>query len=205
VAGGLRAPHRRRWRVRASGATAGAAVGIVIAVADQSPGSANRFRLLRAPWWLLSLYVGVPFGLLLWGVAATTGAAGSTSAITAVLGGVLAGLVGGPLLARAHPEADAVPEDQRRAVRRAAAGGPVPADPAVRAAAAALAARQLAAAVRYRWPVAVVLGLLTLLESAAALAYTPWLWVGAALFLAILALQLRQPARLRRRIDELAP
>jgi hypothetical protein len=195
------------WRVRVSGATGRRPVGIVIDVVDRSPGSASPFRLLRAPWWLLSLYAGVPFGLLLWGATATTGAGGSTSATAGVLAGVLFGLVMGPLLVRrnrrAGPVVEAIPDGQARAVLRAAASGPVPADPAVRAAALALATHQLAGTLRYRWPVAVLLGLFAVLESAAALAYTPWLWVGAALFVAILVVHLRQPGRLRRRIEEL--
>jgi H+/gluconate symporter-like permease len=181
----------------------------VTQVADPSSGSANRFRLLRAPWWLLSLYTGVPSGLLLGVLAGLTGADGRTAATFGLLTGVLSGSAMGPLLARIHrrarPVADAIPDGQHRAVLRAAARGPVPVDPEIRAAALALATHQLAGALRFRRPVAGLLGLLAVLESAAALAYTPWLWVGAALFLAILVFQLRQPARLRRRIQELAP
>jgi hypothetical protein len=172
----------------------------VINMVDASSGSANRFRPLRAPWWLLSLYSGVSFGLLLWGVELLAGTDAPTAATTGALAGVFVGLVVG-LLARTRRAA----ADTQRAVLRAAAGGPVPADSAVRAAALDLATRQLAGALRWRRPAAGLLGLLTVLESAAALAYTPWLWVGAALFVAILAVQLRQPARLRRRIDQLGP
>jgi hypothetical protein len=181
----------------------------VINMADASSGSANRFRLLRAPWWLLSLYSGALFGLLLWVIVGIAGADGPTAATTGALIGLLSGLVTGPLLVRLNrrvrPASTADPDRLHRAVLRAAAGGPVPADPQVRAAALALATHQLAGALRYRRPVAGLLGLLTVLESAAALAYTPWLWVGAAVLLAILVFQLRQPARLRRRVEELGP
>ena len=95
------------------------------------------------------------------------------------------------------------PAGGHRAVLRAAAGGPVPADPELRAAALELATRQLRGAERASRPVAAVLVLCAALESAAALAFTPWLWTGVAVLLVILAVQLRQPARLRRRIDEL--
>lgn len=124
-----------------------------------------------------------------------------------VVGALLFGLAMGPFLAwlyrRARPAADAVPDGRHREVRRAAARGPVPADPAVREAALRIVEYQLVESSRYRGPAAVLLGLFTVLEAVAALIYTPWLWVGAVLFLAILVLQARQPERLRRRIAEL--
>jgi hypothetical protein len=92
-----------------------------------------------------------------------------------------------------------------RAVLRAAAGGPVPADPELRAAALELATRQLRGAQRARRPIAVLLGLCAALEAVAAVVFTPWLWVGTAVLLVILTHQLGQPARLRRRIAELRP
>jgi Flp pilus assembly protein TadB len=79
----------------------------------------------------------------------------------------------------------------------------LPADPARREEAVQVAARQLSAAVRHRYPMAVGLGLCVLLESVAAMLYTPWLWVGAAVLLGCLVLQLVQPRRLRRRIERL--
>ena len=161
-----------------------------------------------APWWVLSLYTGPAFGLLLGLYSALTGADALTAGVTGVLGALLFGLVMGPLAARlnrrSRPVVEAIPPGHEREVVRAAARGPAPADPQLRAAALRLATHQLEGALRFRWPVTAGLVLFTLAEAAAALAYTPWLWIGAATFLAILVLQISQPGRLRRRIAELS-
>lgn len=125
-----------------------------------------RHRLLTAPWWMLSLGAGVLLGLaislflmfvvpLVYGPATGSGTTFRlVVGIVFVAGGIVVGLLLGPVLARENQRAcvtlgDLPAERQREAVR-AVSRGPVPADPEVRSAAARLAGFHLAQTLRNR-------------------------------------------------------
>jgi Flp pilus assembly protein TadB len=166
--------------------------------------------LLRAPWWVLSLVTGGLFGVNMalfgalfqeerWPVAVVGG----------VLAGVLFGAVMGPLLARQNRRwRDSVgtssTDDLRRA-RRAARGGPVPTDPEQRALAHRLVTTQLGELRRRRRLSVTVFSVFLVLEAVMAVTRSPWFWLAAAFFAAMLALVLAYPRRLERRAAELAP
>jgi hypothetical protein len=176
-----------------------------------------RHRLLTAPWWMLSLGASVLFGLatglllmfvtpLLYGPATGSGTTFRfVGGIVGVAGGIVFGLVLGPVLARENQRAlitlgDLPAERQREAVR-AASRGPVPADPEVRSAAARLAEFQLAQTLRSRKAAVVILPLNIVAQVLLTISGSAWHWVLAAFFAVPLAVIVWQPRRLRRRID----
>jgi hypothetical protein len=167
-------------------------------------------RLLRAPWWVLSLVSGALFGVAMTLFAALTqGERWPVAVVGGVLAGVLFGAVMGPLLARQNRRlrdsiGSASAEDLRRA-RRAARGGPAPADPEQRALAHRLVTTQLGELRRRRRVSVAVFSVFLVLEGLMAVTYSPWFWLAAAFFAAMLALVLLLPRRLERRAAELAP
>ncbi|MGY1623693.1 hypothetical protein ACI789_15970 [Geodermatophilus sp. SYSU D00965] len=166
--------------------------------------------LLRAPWWVLSLVTGGFFGvaMALFG-ALTQGESWPVAVVGGVLAGVLFGAVMGPLLARQNRRfqesvGTSSAGDLRRA-RRVARGGPVPADPEQRALAHRLVTTQLGELRRRRRFTVTVFSVFLVLEAVMAVVSSPWFWLAAAFFAAMLALVLVLPRRLERRAAELAP
>lgn len=169
-----------------------------------------RHRLSTAPWWLLSLIVGVLFGVVC-GVAVALllpppyGGDATESVVIGLIGGVLFGLPMGPILARTNQRAreaiGALPAERLGEVSRAASRGPVPADPEIRAAATRLVRFQLAEALRYRTPMMILFGGFLVLQVLFAVTLAPWHWAVAVLVAVPLAVQVWQPRRLRRRAE----
>jgi len=127
--------------------------------------------------------------------------------ILGMLAGVAFGAVMGPLAARHNRRARSMlgplPAEDFAVVLRAAARGPVPADPQLRRAAGRLAQLRLDELNRNRaWTSAVFL-LAFLLEVYAAVVTSAWFWLGALVFASAIAGQLWFPRRLLRRIEQL--
>ncbi|MBS2939107.1 hypothetical protein KDN32_15305 [Nocardioides sp. J2M5] len=96
-----------------------------------------------------------------------------------------------------------VAPDRRVAVLRSAAKGPVPEDPAERAAAARLVAHQLEETRRNRWWTLGVTAAFLLLGGWLAVTSSPWWWCWVAMWCALLGWSLVLPARLHGRLAEL--
>lgn len=171
--------------------------------------SLMRQRVVNAPWWALSLCTGVLFGLAFGIVSALfmrpADGVPAFGVTVGVIGGILFGLVMGPVLARLNGRArDALgelPAGRHSEVLRAASRGPVPADPEIRTAAARLAEVQLAQTLRYRTLGLIVFPVLLVLQAVLAVAVSAWFGLGVVLFGALLALQVVEPRRLRRRVE----
>ncbi len=104
-----------------------------------------------------------------------------------------------------HPLLGSLPAEERRVVQRAAAGGPVPADPKLRRAAWRLAAHHLEEMTHYRGLVLIGGGLLLVVEMIAAVVTSVWwYWLAAALPALIVAGDLKSLRCTRRRIELLA-
>ncbi|GAA1559203.1 hypothetical protein [Kribbella lupini] len=103
-----------------------------------------RAYLHTAPWWILCLLYGLPFGAFMAGGILWDNSSG---ALEIIVFGLVVGLLygAGATVVTAKPRRDVlalvgeVPRDQLGAVFRAARRGPVPADPELRAAALRLA------------------------------------------------------------------
>ena len=165
-------------------------------------------RLDDASWWVLALVTGVPFGLVM-GVVGALGSRSVYGALTgAVVGGVLFGAIMSVVLRRMQRRVPAsytaAPDDLRRVATRAVRGGPVPQDPAVRAATLDLARFRLAELEGQRWWSAAVFVLGAVGTAALALTRSPWWWLGTLEFVFFLVLAVRQRRQLRRRVVELA-
>lgn len=88
---------------------------------------------------------------------------------------------------------------------RASRRGPVPDDPATRAAAAGLARDQLEQSISQRSKNLTIFGVIGLLELVMALTSSRWYWLAVLVFAAVSVAQLRQPQNLRRRLARLSP
>ena len=165
--------------------------------------------LLKAPWWALSLVLGLLVGLLRFGGAMVLRDKDvPEAAISAVIGGVVFGLVMGPVMARRNRRTrEALGTDDPDVIRRAARAarrGPVPADPTLREGARRMAELQREQLVRQRrW--AVPFSVLVIAAAVyLAIAVSPAGWVLAAVFAVLLAMLLALPRRLERRAELLA-
>jgi len=147
-------------------------------------------RMRAAPWWVWSLVTGGPYAVVSFfrDYVGEDRAAG-VAVVTALLKGLVFGLLLGPLLARTarrqHAATSHLSDDQLRTARRAVTRGSLPEDPQTRASAtrlAELALGQLRRQRRLVLPVSVAFGLLS-----AWFAVTEgarW-WVAVALFAAL--------------------
>lgn len=172
--------------------------------------------LIQAPWWVLSVVTGVPFGVamvvmshvLLPSVGHPTRSLPLiANVILGMLAGVVFGAVMGPLAARLNRRTRSVlgplPAEDFAVVLRAAARGPVPADPRLRRAAGRLAQLRLDELNRNRAGTSAVFSLGFLMEVYAAVVTSAWFWLGALVCASVIAGQLWFPRRLRRRIEQL--
>lgn len=162
-------------------------------------------RLSDVPWWAWSLVYSATFAAVRVGVALLDTPGTMERVLLAVGGGLVAGALAGPFLARMNRRAGEAmgpltPEEERQAAR-ATMRGPVPADPRVREAAERLAEFRRAQNVRGRPVTTTVFGLSVLGCLYAAVSWTP-LWAVAALPLMTLAgYSFWLPAYLEQRID----
>ncbi|MCO1659382.1 hypothetical protein [Pseudonocardia humida] len=164
---------------------------------------ALRTRLLNAPWWVLALVTGVPFGVAMGVVVGVRDGDLPLVLYTGAAAGVFFGLLMGVVPARQNRrvrEAMAVAPRQEPAVLRAVGKGPVPTDPAVREAALRLATLQHEQLARWRIPGLVLFGMIAVLDAVVAIMSNPWVWLWVALFVGFAALQLVAPRRVERRI-----
>lgn len=83
---------------------------------------------------------------------------------------------------------------------RASRRGPIPDDPATRAAAAALTRYQLEQSTGQRNKNLAIFGAFGLLELVQAVTSSPWWWLAVLMFAALIVAQLQQPLTLRRRL-----
>lgn len=160
-------------------------------------------RLLNAPWWVLALVTGVPFGVAMGVFAGVRDGNLPLALYMGAAAGVLFGLVMGAVLSRQHRRtraAMAVAPGRELAVLGAAGKGPAPADPAVREAALHLLTDQRRQLARWRVPSLVLFGAFAVLDAVVAIMGNPWLWLGVALFVGLAALQLVAARRVERRI-----
>jgi Flp pilus assembly protein TadB len=160
--------------------------------------------LMKLPWWQWSLITGVPFGVLSF---LFLGSRYPNDWIIWAGAGIVFGAAMGPILAgqarRLRPLIESMSAEKYDQVRRAAARGPVPADPRLRQEAARLAAHNYDELTRFRVPLLIAFGLFFVLAVLAAVVSSPWSWLSAAFFALMLAFQVLWPRRLRRRIDRL--
>jgi hypothetical protein len=172
--------------------------------------------LIQAPWWVLSVVTGVPFGVaMVVGFQVLLPSVGQTTrslplianVILGMIAGIAFGAVMGPLAARHNRRALSVlgplPAEDFAVVLRAAARGPVPADPRLRRAAGRLAQLRLDELNRNWARTSAMFLLFFLLEVYAAVVTSAWFWLGALVCASVIAGQLWFPRRLRRRIEQL--
>lgn len=166
-------------------------------------------------WWVQVLTSGVPFGVLMGLFAAHRG---HGSGVADGLGtGLVVGLLFGVFMALAARRQQ-VARDQRTAAFtggltperrtvavRASRRGPVPDDPAIRTAAAALTQDQLEQSINQRSKNLTIFGVIGVLELVMALTSSRWYWLAVLMFAAVSVAQLRQPQALRRRLALLNP
>jgi hypothetical protein len=163
-----------------------------------------RDRLLSLPIWALFLVIGVPCFAVMFAIELIVGDDLQWSLISAALFGVLAGAAttfGFKLSGRMEKSAfgDAS-VDVRREARRAVRTGPVPADPAVRAAALRLAEFSLQRLLRTR-PVLIVCAAVVVVGTAVTALDSPWSLLLLAIYApAIAGMVFLTPRRLRARI-----
>jgi hypothetical protein len=171
-----------------------------------------RHRLAHAPRWVVSTVMGLLFGAFM-AVYTVAQRGESAWSVPSLVGGAIAGVFAGAFLgwfmgrfiveqrdsARAAIGTEVDDELFRRAVR-AADKGPVPSDPDVRDAAAAVLAYRLMVTERQqrwsRWLFA-ALGVYAVVS---AVTGSPWWWAGAAVFAGFLVVMIVQPRRMRRRL-----
>jgi hypothetical protein len=166
-----------------------------------------RRYLMQAPWWVLSVVTGVPFGVaMVVGFQVLPSLAGQTTrslplianVILGMTAGVVSGVVMGRLAARHNRQARSVlgplPAEDFAVVLRASARGAVPPDPRLRRAAGRLAQLRLDELNRNRAGTSAVFLLGLLLEVYAAVVMSAWFWLGALVFVSAIVGQLWSPA-----------
>lgn len=168
-----------------------------------------RANRLEVPVWILAVIGGTLFGASMGFFARRGGADWVSVGVAVLVPGVIFG--GGmwswasTWLTRMKEAVGDLPADKAKSVRQAAARGPVPSDPEVRAAALRLARAQLAEyAGMYRWGSVAVLTLLTFGFIVRAVTDSLLALAPALLFGALLFGQWYMPRRLRRRISLLS-
>ena len=148
--------------------------------------------------------MGLSFGLIMGGYTLARGSNLITALVGGLLGGLVFGVLMGPLLRaqfdRQRQAVGVLDERVRRPAGRASLWGPAPEDPEVRAAALRVAEHGLAEQERRSVWTRVLLVLFLALEVWQAIVSSPWFWIPAAFFAALLASSLLLPRRLRRRI-----
>ncbi len=90
--------------------------------------------------------------------------------------------------------------ERRTLAVRASRRGPVPDDPAIRAAAAGVTEDQLEQSISQRSKNLAIFAVIGLLELVMALTSSPWYWVATLMFAALFVAQLKEPRTLRRRL-----
>jgi Flp pilus assembly protein TadB len=166
--------------------------------------SSVRPGLMNLTWWQWSLISGVPFGGLMF---VFLGSRYPNDWIIWVGAGVGFGAAMGPIIAgqarRLRPLIESVSAEEYVQVRRAAARGPVPADPRLRQAAARFASHRYEEMTRFHVPLLIAFCLFFVLAALAAVVSSPWSWLSAGFFALLLAFQVLWPRRLRRRVERL--
>ncbi len=157
-------------------------------------------------WLVRVLLYGVPFGVFM-GVFTTDRGHVASGWVSSIVAGVLFGLVMGSAhrrqqLAREQRTAGLTTQNRTLAVR-ASRCGPIPGDPATRAAAAALTRDLLEQITSQRGKNLAVFGAFILLALVQALTSSPWFWLGVLVFAAAVVVQLREPRKLHRRLAQL--
>lgn len=174
----------------------------------------NRDKI-RDLWWVQALLFGVVFDVVIGVFAAHRhhGSGVAAGLVTGVIGGVLFGLAMGwvtrrQLVARDRRTAAAtagLTAERRTQAVRASRRGPIPDDPAIRAAAAGLTRDDLEQSLSYRSKNLTIFSIIAVLELVLALTSSRWYWLAALVFAALIVAQLRQPQALRRRLTLLNP
>lgn len=168
----------------------------------------NRDKIFNL-WWVQAMLLGVVFGVVMGLFAAhqSRGSGVAAGLVTGSIGGVLFGLVMGwvtrrQLVARDRRTAAVtagLTAERRTQALRASRRGPVPDDPAIRAAAAGLTRDQLEQSISYRSKNIAIFGVIGLLELVVlALTSSRWYWPAVLMFAAVIVTQWRQPQALRR-------
>lgn len=168
----------------------------------------------RSKWLSRALLYGAPFGVVM-GLFAAHRAHGS-GLTDGLINGAISGVLFGVFM-RVVTRRQQVAQEQRTAAFtaglslqdrtlavRASRRGPIPDDPATRAAAAALTRDQLERTTSQRNRNLALFGAIGLLEVAQALTSSPWFWLGVLVFAGVIVAQLREPQKLRRRVAQLA-
>lgn len=164
-----------------------------------------RTRLLDAPWWVLGLVSGIPFGAVMAVTSLLDGGSVGSAVVSAIVSGVIFGALMGVFQARMNRRArEAVGDvsaDRAAVVHRSAVRGPVPDDPEVRGAAVRLVAHQLEQSRRNLvWSMVVFGAFLLLSVWLAVTSSSPWWWGGVVFWCAFIGFSLWVPARLGRRL-----
>ncbi len=172
-------------------------------------GVALGLRLALSPWWVHGLVNGVPFGVVMTVFQVAQGSNLFPAVVGGGTSGVLFGLIVGPMMRRFYRrmlgELEVLPPAELWTVVRASSRGPAPADPRLREAARALVQRQRDEVLRNRRrSVAVHLVVLGLFVVLALTQESLWWLAAAMLFLGLLVLVLKAPARLERRLSALS-
>jgi Flp pilus assembly protein TadB len=171
-------------------------------------GTTLREKFQKAPWWVLSLTMGVFFGAWMTFVGYLEHPDSWTKAIIiGLFDGVFFGAIMGPLQVRKRRRRVAaigdMPARDLRVANRAVMRGPVPTDPQIRRAAQWLATNQLNETSRFRWLVVILLAFVTMVTVAIALTSSPWWWLLVVGMFSMFAFFLLMPIHLRRRIEML--
>jgi len=174
----------------------------------------NRDKI-RDLWWVQAMLFGVVFGVVMGLFAAhqSHGSGVAAGLVTGSIGGVVFGLVMGWVTRRqqvareqrtAAVTAGLTAERRTQAVR-ASRRGPIPDDPAIRAAAAGLTHDDLEQSISYRSKNLTSFSIIGLLDLVLALTSSRWYWLAVLVLAAVIVAQLRQPQALRRRLALLNP
>lgn len=165
-------------------------------------------------WWVRVLTSGVPFGVLMGLFAAHRH---GSDVVDGLITGTVSGVLFGWFMSWATRRQEVAREqrtaaftgrlilEHRALAVRASRRGPVPDDPAIRAAAAALTRDQLGQSISQRSKNIAIFGVIGLLELVLALTSSRWYWLAVLMFAALIVAQLRQPQALRRRLALLNP
>jgi hypothetical protein len=168
-----------------------------------------RTYLLTSPRWALGLFGGLAFAVL---SAVFVRATGSTSWPAAVLRSLLTGAFFGVIVSftlnrqrrQLRAAAGDLPADQLTTAYRAAARGPVPADPQIRAAAVRIAQSRLATVRRVRVLMSLAAAFMLATAVVNALAGNLWLSILSVTSVVVWGSELYQLRRLPRRVEALS-
>jgi hypothetical protein len=166
----------------------------------------ERVRPYRSdpPKWVIALLAGVPFGIAM-GLSARSDGLGWPGAVFMATSGVPFGLLMAWQLPRWRRGADQVEAglaaDKLPLARLAASGGPVPADPEIRAAATRIASHELVQATRHRTFHILAASCMLIGTVGAATAGSLWAFLYAFAAGAILYFHGYRPRQLKRRIE----